>query len=425
MVKPEDRYKTAFRTHQGHYEWLVMPFGLTNAPATFQNLMNETFQGLLRKFVLVFFDDILIYSSSWKEHLQHVEIVLKLLQQEKLYAKLSKCSFGATEVDYLGHTITGAWVAMENSKIEAVKKWPTPTNLKQVRGFLGLTGYYRRFIKNYASIAAPLTDLLKKDAFNWNVKAAEAFENLQFATTTAPVLALPNFKQPFTLETDASGVGVGAVLSQNGHPIAYFSKKLNLRMQKQSAYIRELYAITEALAKFRHYLLGSKFVIKTDQKSLKSLLTQSLQTPEQQAWMHKFLGFDFEIQYKPGAENIPADALSRSLAMAWSEQKVEWLEELKNAINQDPAMTALLEQCRNGTQQDHRLTTSNGLLFWKNRLYIPPKQELILLILTEYHSSLMGGHAGIAKTIEKICSQFYWPRMHQQIREFVQQCQIC
>ena len=198
LVKPEDRYKTAFRTHQGHYEWLVMPFGLTNAPATFQNLMNETFQGLLRKFVLVFFDDILIYSSSWKEHLQHVEIVLKLLQQEKLYAKLSKCSFGATEVDYLGHTITGAGVAMENSKIEAVKKWPTPTNLKQVRGFLGLTGYYRRFIKNYASIAAPLTDLLKKDAFNWNVKAAEAFENLQFAMTTAPVLALPNFKQPFT-----------------------------------------------------------------------------------------------------------------------------------------------------------------------------------------------------------------------------------
>ena len=151
-----------------------------------------------------------------------MEIVLKLLQQEKLYAKLSKCSFGATEVDYLGHTITGAGVAMENSKIEAVKKWPTPTNLKQVRGFLGLTGYYRRFIKNYASIAAPLTDLLKKDAFNWNVKAAEAFENLQFAMTTAPVLALPNFKQPFTLETDASGVGVGAILSQSGHPIAYF-----------------------------------------------------------------------------------------------------------------------------------------------------------------------------------------------------------
>jgi hypothetical protein len=151
---------------------------------------------------------------------------------------------------------------------------------------------------------------LRKEAFEWNDGAVEAFNNLKQAITTAPVLKLPNFDEPFTLETDASGTGVGAVLGQNGHPIAFFSKKLSLRRQKQSAYIQELLAITEALAKFRHYLLGHKFVIKTDQ--LKNLLEQSLQTPEQQAWLHKFVGFDFTIEYKPGKENVAVDALSRS-----------------------------------------------------------------------------------------------------------------
>uniref|UniRef100_A0A151UIJ1 Retrovirus-related Pol polyprotein from transposon 17.6 n=1 Tax=Cajanus cajan TaxID=3821 RepID=A0A151UIJ1_CAJCA len=165
LVKEEDRCKTTFRTHQGLYEWLVMPFGLTNAPATFQSLMNEVFQGILRKFVLVFFDDILVYSSSWSSHLQHLEVVLKLLQQHKLFARMSKFSFGLQQVEYLGHTVSGEGVAMEKDKIQAVLNWPVPLNLKQLRGFLGLTRYYRRFIKGYASIVGPLNNLLKKDNF--------------------------------------------------------------------------------------------------------------------------------------------------------------------------------------------------------------------------------------------------------------------
>lgn len=168
LVQPEDRAKTAFRTHHGHYEWLVMPFGLTNAPATFQCLMNKVFQFALRKFVLVFFYDILIYSDSWLDHLKHLELVLQTLKHHQLYARLSKCSFGATEVDFLGHTVSGKGVSMEATKIKAVLDWPTPTTVKQLRGFLGLTGYYRRFIKSYAHIAGPLTDLLKKDSFLWN-----------------------------------------------------------------------------------------------------------------------------------------------------------------------------------------------------------------------------------------------------------------
>ncbi|GAU10138.1 hypothetical protein TSUD_421340 [Trifolium subterraneum] len=250
MVKPEDRFKTAFRTHHGHYEWLVLPFGLTNAPTTFQCLMNKIFQFALRKFVLVFFDDILVYSPSWNTHLQHLEAVLQTLQHHELYARLSKCFFGTREVDYLGHNVSGTCVSMESTKIQAVMDWPTPINVKQLRGFLGLTGYYRRFIKSYAHIAGPLTELLKKDSFQWHNEAEIAFNRLKQAMVEAPVLTLPDFTQPFILETDASGIGVGAVLGQNGHPIAYFSKKLAHRMQKQSAYTRELLAITKALPKF-------------------------------------------------------------------------------------------------------------------------------------------------------------------------------
>lgn len=167
--------------------------------------------------------------------------------------------------------------------------------LKQLRGFLGLTGYYCRFVRGYASIASPLTDLLKKDAFKWASQAEQAFNKLKEALISAPILAIPDYTQQFTIETDASGFGVRAVLSQSGHPIAYFSKKLNNRMQKESAYTRELYAITQALAKFRNYLFGHKFVIRTDQKSLKELMEQHLHTLEQHKWLNKFLGFDFVI----------------------------------------------------------------------------------------------------------------------------------
>lgn len=170
----------------------------------------------------VFFDDILVYSPSWSAHLLHLHEVLHLLRVHCLYAKLSKCSFGLTKVDYLGHTVSGSGVEMDTSKVQAVLEWPLPTNIKQLRGFLGLTGYYRRFLKQYAAIALPLTTLLKKDQFYWNEEASAAFQRLKQAITEAPVLALPNFSQVFVLETDASGSGVGAVLSQNHHPIAFF-----------------------------------------------------------------------------------------------------------------------------------------------------------------------------------------------------------
>ncbi|XP_050911420.1 uncharacterized protein LOC127126527 [Lathyrus oleraceus] len=310
-VHPRDTYKTAFRTHEGHFEFLVMPFGLTNAPSTFQATMNRLFSQFLRRFVIVFFDDILVYSSSLADHLQHLELVLNCLFTNSFYVKLSKCLFCQESIDYLGHIVSSQGVHADPAKLEAMVKWPIPSCIKQLRGFLGLTGYYRRFIANYASIATPLTDLLRHDAFVWSSEAASAFTTLKQAMMAAPVLKLPDFDKEFIIETDASQCGIGAVLMQEGHPIAFFSKKLGPKMQAASVYIKELHAITESVLKWRQYLLGHFFVIRTDHKSIRELLQQVIQTPDQQAYVRKLLGFHFRIEYKPGVSNRVADALSR------------------------------------------------------------------------------------------------------------------
>jgi hypothetical protein len=198
-VVEDDVPKTAFRTHEGHYEFLVMPFGLTNAPSTFQSLMNHIFQPYLRKFILVFFDDILIFSKDKDSHRNHLQLTLEVLRSHKLSAKKSKCRFGCKEVDYLGHIIAESGVRANLGKIKAMVEWPFPTNIKALRGFLGLTGYYIKFIKCYGSIATPLIAMLKKNAFHWDAAAREAFQNLKATVTEAPVLALPNFAQPFVI----------------------------------------------------------------------------------------------------------------------------------------------------------------------------------------------------------------------------------
>jgi hypothetical protein len=235
-VVENDIPKTAFRTHEGHYEFLVMPFGLTNAPSTFQSLMNHVFRPYLKKFILVFFDDILVYSLDSQSHLGHLESTLSLLQQHQLFAKQSKCRFGCSEVDYLGHIVSDMGVKADPEKIKAMVQWPFPMNIKSLRGFLGLTGYYRKFIRGYGSIAAPLTAMLKKNAFLWTEDAKTAFQKLKAAVTHAPVLALPNFNQPFVVECDASGVGIGAVLMQDHRPIAFLSKALKGRALHMSTY---------------------------------------------------------------------------------------------------------------------------------------------------------------------------------------------
>jgi hypothetical protein len=324
-----DIHKTAFRTHQGHYEFLVMPFGLCNAPSTFQAAMNLIFAPFLRQFVIVFFDDILIYSPTFDTHLQHLETVFQCLQSNDYCLKRSKCVFAQNSIEYLGHIVSDEGVGPDPSKISAMKDWPVPTNVKQLRGFLGLTGFYRKFVKNYAAIATPLTALLKHDSFMWTEQAQVAFDSLKNAMSSAPVLALPNFAEPFIIETDASGSGMGAVLIQGNHPICYYSKQFCPRMLHASTYVRELCAITSAVKKWRTYLLGTTFIIRTDQRSLRELMTQIIQTPEQQFYLAKLLGYSNEIMYKPGAQNKVADALSRVHCLMITVPHLDFLDKFK------------------------------------------------------------------------------------------------
>lgn len=216
----QDEHKTTFKTHEGLYEFRVMPFGLTNAPASFQGLMNTIFDKMIRRNVLVFVDDILVYSKTLEEHVQHLREVFAVLQQHKLFVKASKCSFAKQQLEYLGHIIGAQGVATDPSEVHAVQDWPVPRNLKQLRGFLGLTSYYRKFIKNYGIMTRPLTALLKKGVpFKWAELQQQAFSQVKWAMVQAPVLALPDFSQEFIVETDACDKGIGAVLLQNGHQL--------------------------------------------------------------------------------------------------------------------------------------------------------------------------------------------------------------
>ncbi|KAF7807803.1 Ty3/gypsy retrotransposon protein [Senna tora] len=262
-------------------------------------------------------------------------------------------------MEYLGHIISKRGVHMDPSKVDAMLNWPTPTTVKQLRGFLGLTGYYRKFVKDYAAVAYDLTELLKRNHFFWNASTEKAFNDLKVKMTQAPVLTLPNFQKTFVVETDASNTGVGAVLSQEGHPVAYFSKKLSKKLSLSSAYVRELYAITQAVMKWRHYLLGRKFVVKTDHQSLKELMRQVVQTPEQQFYLTKLMGFDFDVEYRSGRTNLAADALSRqgdalgeqegaATVLALTEVRHELFDILKRANEEDEDLKDLHQLFQQG-----------------------------------------------------------------------------
>uniref|UniRef100_A0A0D3C3B2 Reverse transcriptase domain-containing protein n=1 Tax=Brassica oleracea var. oleracea TaxID=109376 RepID=A0A0D3C3B2_BRAOL len=408
-VHPTDVHKTAFRTHNGHYEYLVMPFGLCNAPSTFQALMNSVFRDYLRKFVLVFFDDILIFSRSWEEHLDHVKRVFEILHAKQLFVKQKKCAFGQSEVDYLGHLISGDGVKVDNTKIKAMLDWPSPTTITELRGFLGLTGYYRKFVKDYGIIAKPLTNLLKKGKFEWSSPAEEAFNNLKTVMTTTPTLALPDFSTPFIIQTDASGEGIGAVLTQQGRPIAYMSRSLGVQKQSWSTYAREMLAIVIAVCTWRPYLLGCRFTIQTDQRSLRYLLEQRILTPEQQKWMGKLVGYDYEITYCPGSANAAADALSRRshspcLNTVYTQQTDFW-DDLREATTTHPYLLRLghLADENPGGPYVRR----NGMIYFNNRLVIPHDFSIIKPLLKEFHDTPMGGNSGVLRTRKRISQQFY------------------
>ena len=259
-IKESDIPKTAFNTRYGHYEFTVMSFGLTNAPASFNRLMQDIFRPYLDDFVLVFFDDILIYSKNEAEHEEHVRKALELLRHHQLYAKESKCTFCSSQVSYLGFIISSEGISVDPEKVKDIVDWPQPSNISEIRGFLGITGWYRIFVKDYALIAAPLTELLKKGIrIQWRPEHESSFAELKGYLISAPILKLPDFSKEFEVVTDASKLALGGVLTQEGRPVAYTSRKLRDHEKNYPTHDLELLAVIHALKLWRHYLLGSKF----------------------------------------------------------------------------------------------------------------------------------------------------------------------
>ncbi|KAK1699471.1 hypothetical protein QYE76_016168 [Lolium multiflorum] len=363
-MKEGDEWKTAFKTKFGLYEWLVMPFGLTNAPSTFMRLMNHVLREFIGKFVVVYFDDILIYSRNESDHTIHIRHVLQVLRDNQLYGNLEKCTFCKDKVIFLGYVVSKHGVEVDVSKIEAIQNWPTPMNVSQVRSFHGLAGFYRRFVPNFSTIAAPLNDLTKKGVvFEWGAAQDHAFDELKRLLTSAPLLALPDFNKQFEIECDASGIGIGGVLMQEGRPIAYFSEKLSGAKLNYPIYDKELYALIRVLEVWQHYLWPKEFIIHSDHEALKYLKAQSTLHKRLAKWVEFIESFPYIIKHKKGKDNIVADALSR--------------------------------------------------------------KNMLLTQLDESHAGGLMGHFGREKTLLMLADHFYWPKMRRDVDRYVRRCITC
>jgi hypothetical protein len=436
-IDAQDVPKTAFRTRYGHFEFLVLPFGLTNAPGTFMHLMHETFREYLDDFVLVFLDDILIFSKTLEEHERHVKAVLEKLRASKLYAKERKCEFFKTEVEFLGHMVGRDGVRMMDDKVKAISEWPTPTKVGDIRAFLGTAGYYRKFIRDFSSIATPLTELTKESVkFEWTSKQQAAFSQLKLALQRAPVLALPDPKLPFVVHVDASGFATGAVLQQDQgkglQPIAYLSKKMLGAETRYPVHEQELLGIIVALKSWRHHLMGAKFTITimSDHKSLTQFKTQPQLSGRQARWQYVLANYDFNIEYIEGTKNVVADGLSRRpdhAPPAAPPHRINAVTALLADIHQsylaDPDYRSELRKRR--TRSDP-LQIRGGFLYYNgDRLYLPNDLELRTRILQECHDAPTGGHFGKDKTIEQVKRRFYWPGMDAFIQQYVTSCDAC
>lgn len=391
--------------------------------------MNQVFKPLLRKCVLIFFDDILVYNKSLSEHWYHLQLVFELMTYHQLYAKASKCVFEIPKIEYLGHFISANGVETDPRKIKAVQNWPIPLTLKALRSFLGLAGYYRKFIRGYAHISRPLTDLLKKGAFKWSPEAEQAFINLKGALVTAPVLAIQDFSKIFEVETDASTVGIGAVLMQEAHPIAYISRTLGPKSQLLLVYEKELLALVFVVQKWEQYLMGAHFIMRTDQKSLKWLLQQKISTPFQKFWLSKLMGFDYEIQYKKGVENSAANALSRVqgseiLSMAISLVTSDLEQQLKDSYHLDAGLLHIVQKISRGEVVAH-YTLLHGLLRKNEKLVVGPVPTLRRAIIEWHHSSLEAGHSGRDATSMGVKRLFYWKGILKDVKFFMKECLVC
>ncbi|WVZ94009.1 hypothetical protein U9M48_039953 [Paspalum notatum var. saurae] len=453
-IREEDIPKTTFSTRYGLYENLVMSFGLTNAPAFFMYMMNSVFMNELDKFVVVFIDDILIYSKNEEEHEEHLRIVLTRLREHKLYAKFSKCAFWLKEVSFLGHILSEKGVAVDPSKVESVLNWKQPKTVTEIRSFLGLVGYYRRFIKDFSKTAKPMTSLTKKNAkYLWSPNCEEAFQSLNRSLTTAPVLAQPDVTKPFDVYCDASGNRLGCVLMQEGRVVAYASRQLKKHEANYPTHDLELAVVVHALKIWRHSLLGNTCHIYTDHKSLKYILTQPELNMRQRRWLELIKDYDLKIHYHPGKANVVADALRRRAHCNVIEARptvrvlcceideielpTEQLAELYNLIIEptikEQIITAQKQNkgmafIREGMDEKKRACFTlddQGVLWFKNRLVVPKDMKLRKKILDEAHMSMFTMHPGSNKMYQDLKQKFWWTRMKREITKYVSECDVC
>jgi len=446
-INEGDIPKTAFSTRYGLFEFCVLPFGLTNAPATFMRLMNTIFVGELDRFVQVFLDDILIFSETIEQHVAHLRKVLTTLRQQQLFAKMSKCEFGLPAVTYLGHIVSSEGISTDPSKVAAVKDWPTPKDVHEVRQFLGLAGYYQRFILNFAGIAAPLTDLTKDDTpWTWSESQSSAFSTLKRALASAPVLMVPDPHKDFVVETDASGFAIGAIVSQEDDKgrlrvVSYASRKMTGPESRYAVHTKELLAIHYAFGKFRHYLHGPRVKVITDHQSLKYLLTQPQLDNQQARWIGFLQQFDFEIVYRPGDQNAAADALSRSpqflsAISSTSGLDASVVEKFEKGYKADTFFSKLVQTLSTGDPPDsdvvsikHRYSMKGSLLYLtegeSERLCVPNDKALRTQILHDCHDSPVSGHPGFDRTYELVHRRFYWPNMDVTVKRYVSTCDSC
>jgi hypothetical protein len=395
--------------------------------------MNGVFREYLDKFVIVFLDDILIYSKSEEEHEEHLRMVLKVLREHKLYAKLSKCIFYQKKIHYLGHIISADGIAVDPEKIEAIKGWPTPRNVTEVRSFMGLVGYYRRFIKGFSKIASPITSLQKKGVkFEWTPKCEESFQQLKNILTSAPILKIADPDEDFVVCTDACKEGLGGVLSQKDHVVCFESRKLKEHERNYATHDLELATIVHALKMWRHYLMGKRFELRTYHCGLKHLFGQPTLNARKTRWLEFLSEYDFEIKHIKGKENQVVDALSRRAhevhVSAINMYKTYLKDKILEATNSDHLYLQIKENLQQENSQQkikNYELKEDGILLYRGKVYVPNSMELKNIVLREMHNVPYVGHPGYQKSITVVRSQYFWSGMKKEVANYIAQCLEC